>query len=63
MDISYWQTIMKHDTVYFNCFYKIHKISVIIHQCIINFINPDKALSHLFGIMEKKEFHLNEINR
>lgn len=36
---------MKHVTVSFNYFYKIHTVSVTILQYIMNFINLDKALS------------------
>lgn len=54
---------MKNDTLHFNCFFKIHIISVAVYQYLMNFINPDKALNHLFGIVGKKELHFSEINR
>lgn len=54
---------MKNDTLHFNCVYKIHIICVTVYQYVMNFINPDKAPNHLFGIVGKKELHFSEINR
>lgn len=46
---------MKHSTVSFNYFYKIHTVSITILQYIMNFINLDKVLPLLFGIVERRD--------
>lgn len=54
---------MKNDILHFNCFYNVYIISITVYKYVMNFINPHKALNNLFGIVGKKEFHSNEINR
>lgn len=39
-----FQTVMKHGTVGFNCFYKLQIISATTLHNIMNFINPYKSL-------------------